>query len=86
MNWFTSFLLFVMIWWVALFAVLPIGVRPVADADETTGWRGVPDRVRVGRVILITTLVSLVVWGLAMGVILSPFLSFRHGFLALPQD
>jgi predicted secreted protein len=86
MNWFTSVVLFVLIWWVALFAVLPLGVRPVADADPVTGWRGVPDRVRLARVVLITSLISLVIWGLAMGVILSPYLSFRSGFLSLPQD
>lgn len=86
MNWFTSIILFILIWWVALFAVLPIGVRPVADADPATGWRGVPERVRLGRIVLITTLVTLAVWGLAMCVILSPYLSFRSGFLALPRN
>jgi predicted secreted protein len=86
MSWFTSFILFVLIWWIALFAVLPLGVRPNADADQTTGWRGLPDKVRLGRIILITSLITLVVWGLAMAVILSPYLSFRTGFLALPQD
>ena len=86
MGWFTSLILFVLIWWVALFAVLPLGVRAVADADPVTGWRGTPDRVRFGRIILITSLISLVVWGLAMCVILSPYLSFRSGFLALPGD
>jgi predicted secreted protein len=86
MHWFTAFVLFVLIWWVALFAVLPLGVRPVADADPVTGWRGLPGNVRLWRVVIITTLISLVVWGIAMAVILSPWLSFRSGFLALPQD
>ena len=86
MNWFTATVLYVLIWWVALFAVLPLGVRPRADADPVTGWRGLPGQVRPWRVIGITTVVSLVIWGLAMAVILSPFLSFRSGWLALPQD
>ena len=34
MNWFTGVVLYVLIWWTALFAVLPIGTRPVEDADE----------------------------------------------------
>ena len=27
MNWFTGVVLFIMIWWTALFAVLPIGTQ-----------------------------------------------------------
>ena len=34
MNWFTGIVLFVIIWWTALFAVLPIGTRPVQQADD----------------------------------------------------
>ena len=48
MNWFTGVVLYVLIWWTALFAVLPFGTRPVADADPPTGWRGVPAQPRMG--------------------------------------
>ncbi len=48
MNWFTGIVLFVVIWWTALFAVLPIGTRPVQKADETSGWRGAPEQPRIG--------------------------------------
>ena len=44
MNWFTGVVLYVLIWWTALFAVLPFGTRPVADPDGATGWRGAPER------------------------------------------
>lgn len=44
MNWFTGCVLFVIIWWTALFAVLPIGTRPVEEADASSGWRGAPER------------------------------------------
>ena len=77
MHWFTSFVLFTMIWWTTLFAVLPFGTRPVADPDEATGWRGAPARPLMWRKLLATTLVSLVLWGLAMLVIQSSWLSFR---------
>ena len=33
MNWFTGVVLYILIWWTVLFAVLPIGTRPVEDAD-----------------------------------------------------
>ena len=47
MNWFTGVVLFVCIWWTALFAVLPIGTHPVEDADAQTGWRGAPEHPRL---------------------------------------
>ena len=37
MNWFTGVVLFIVIWWTALFAVLPIGTKPVDQADDTSG-------------------------------------------------
>ena len=49
MGWFNGFVLFVIIWWTALFAVLPLGTRPVEDPDSLTGWRGAPEHPRLGR-------------------------------------
>ena len=48
-DWFTAAVLWIIVWWTVLFAVLPIGIRPVADADPATGWRGAPERPRMGR-------------------------------------
>ena len=62
MNPFTGVSLYLMIWWVVLFAVLPLGVRPNIEADDSTGWRGAPDRPRMWKKALITTLVSAVIW------------------------
>ncbi len=69
-----------------MFAVLPLGTRPMADADAATGWRGAPDRPRLGRKLLLTTLVSTVIWAVLFGLIRSDWLSFRHGILAMPND
>ena len=81
----TAIALYVVIWWTALFAVLPIGTRPVAEADEVTGWRGVPEHPRMGRKLLITTLVAAVIWAAVVLVITSGWVSFRSGWLAMPQ-
>jgi predicted secreted protein len=86
MGWFTAIVLYVLIWWTALFAVLPLGTRPVADPDAATGWRGAPEAPQLGRKILLTTLVALVIWGSAVGLIESGWLSFRHGILQMPKD
>ena len=77
MHWFTGVLLFTMIWWTVLFAVLPFGTRPVADADPATGWRGAPERPLIARKLLATTIVSAVFWGVAMWIIQSDWWSFR---------
>jgi predicted secreted protein len=86
MNWFTGVVLYVLIWWTALFAVLPIGTRPVEDADEATGWRGAPQKPQLLRKVIITTVVAAVVWFGAWLLITSPYVSFRHGWFAAPQD
>ncbi len=77
MNWFTAAILYVLIWWTVLFAVLPFGTQPVAEADDATGWRGAPARPMMGRKLLATTAVSAVLWTIGMVVIHSSWLSFR---------
>jgi predicted secreted protein len=86
MNWFNAVVLYVLIWWVALFAVLPLGTRPVDEPDSATGWRGTPEKPRLVRKLLMTSAVSLVIWGVLIGVIESGWLSFRHGILKMPED
>lgn len=83
MNWFTGIVLYVLIWWTALFAVLPVGVRAPAKPDPQSGWRGAPERPRLMMKILATTIVAAVIWFGAWLLIRSPYLSFRHGWLAL---
>jgi predicted secreted protein len=86
MNWFTGCVVYVLIWWTTLFAVLPIGTQPVQQADQYTGWRGAPARPQLLRKVVITTIVATVIWFGAYLLVESPFLSFRHGIFAAPQD
>ena len=86
MNWFTGIVLYVLIWWTVLFAILPIGTRPIAEPDELTGWRGVPASPRMWRKVMWTTIVATVIWLACFGVIASGWISFRSGWLALPAD
>ena len=85
MNWVTGIAMYIMIWWIVLFAVLPFGTRPVVDPDAATGWRGAPEKPGMWRKVLITTLVAGVVWGLLYLIVRSDWLSFRHGWLAMPE-
>jgi predicted secreted protein len=86
MSAFTAVVLYVLIWWTVLFAVLPFGTKPVAEPDSATGWRGAPAQPRMWRKAIITTLVSAAIWAVAYALIASDWLSFRTGFLALPAN
>ena len=86
MNWFTAFVLYVLVWWTVLFAVLPIGTHPVAEPDAATGWRGTPEKPQLGRKLMLTTLISALIWAIIVGLIESDWLSFRHGILKMPDD
>ena len=86
MGWFTGIVLFVLIWWTVLFVVLPIGQHHEADADPVSGFRGLPRAPRIGRVVLITTVASVLVWVFCDLLINSSWLSFRHGALAFHPD
>ena len=87
MGWFTAAVLYALIWWTVLFAVLPFGTRPVADADETSGgWRGAPERPLLLRKVIATTLVSAVIWAGGVALINSPYVSFRSMAAQMPDD
>jgi predicted secreted protein len=84
MGWFNGCVLYALIWWTVLFAVLPFGTHPVSEADEHTGWRGAPSQPRILRKAIATTLISGVIWLACYALISSEWLSFRRGWLALP--
>ncbi len=87
MGWFTALVLYVLIWWTVLFAVLPFGTRPVSEATEDTGgWRGAPERPLLLRKLVATTLVAALLWAGGIALIRSPYLSFRDMAAQMPDD
>ena len=86
MNWFTGVVLFIIIWWTALFAVLLFGTRPVTQADAKSGWRGAPERPRLLMKVIVTTIVTCFLWTGSYLLIRSDYISFRHGVFAEPED
>ncbi|MFQ5467105.1 MAG: DUF1467 family protein [Kiloniellaceae bacterium] len=76
MNWFTGVMLYVIIWWVVVFAVLPWGVR-VPDKTEPGHATSAPERPMLLRKALITTLISAVLWVGAYYLITSDLISLR---------
>jgi predicted secreted protein len=64
--WFLSaFAVYFIIWWITLFAILPIGLRTQADEEEVVlgTVESAPAKFRGGRVIVLTTLVSAAIYG-----------------------
>jgi predicted secreted protein len=66
----TALAIFVLIWWVVLFAVLPWGVHSQHEAGEMVPGTdpGAPTRLHLGRKLFWTTVVACGVYGAAFGV------------------
>jgi predicted secreted protein len=61
MNWVTGIVVYLIIWWTVLFAVLPWGVR-VPDRPEPGHADSAPAHPRLWRKALITTAISTALW------------------------
>jgi predicted secreted protein len=87
MSWVSGIVVYLLVWWVVLFAVLPFGTRPDAEGDPAAGgWRGAPERPLLLRKAIATTLIAGVIWLGIFALVESDWLSFRSGWLALPED
>lgn len=83
MSVFTGILLYVIIWWVMLFMVLPWGARAPENPEE--GHEpGAPAKPMLWRKALITTLLAAVVWAGAYYLVTSDLFQFR-GAIKLPD-
>ena len=85
MTVFDGVVLYVLIWWTALFAVLPFGVRPSQTPDPVTGWTGAPARPHLRAKAVAPTVLAMAIWAVCYLIITSGWISFRSGWLALPE-
>ena len=86
MGWVTGFVVYALIWWTVLFAVLPVGTRPVDSEAAAGGWRGAPANPHIVRKALATTVLATLLWGGAYLLINSHWLSFRASALSMPDN
>jgi predicted secreted protein len=72
--------IFFVLWWVVLFAVLPFGIRSQHEDGEGAAGTdpGAPVVHGMGRKLIWTTLISLVIFGAA-------FAAYRAGWLELDR-
>ena len=61
MSWATGVMVYLVIWWIILFAVLPLGVRRVENPGLGQD-PGAPERPQLLRKAIITTVVAAVLW------------------------
>jgi predicted secreted protein len=77
MGWFTGLVVYFLVWWVILFAVLPLWVTP-ADPDDPGYAAGAPGQPRLLLKVAVTTATSAVIWLVIYALVRSPWLSFRE--------
>lgn len=79
MGWLTGIAVYVVVWWLVIFMVLPWGNRAVDDADVARGHAsGAPQRPRLVLKAAITTLVAGVVWLIIWAVVTHGGITFRR--------
>lgn len=88
MSWVSGAVVFVCLWWVVLFTVLPIGIRGQHETDAVE-WGtdpGAPTRSHMGRRLLITTGITLALWLTIQASVLSGLLTLEtFNFLPSPE-
>lgn len=76
MGWVSGTLVFVIIWWLVLFCVLPWGNRPLED-PEVGHATSAPANPRLGLKALVTTGIAAVIFTIIWFVVDAGLISFR---------
>ena len=76
MSWFVGIGMYVVIWWIAIFAVLPWGVKP-APKDDPGHAAGAPANPRLLYKAVVTSVVAGVIWLLIYWAISADLIDFR---------
>jgi predicted secreted protein len=76
MGWATGIAIYVTIWWVVIFAVLPWGARP-PERVERGHAPSAPENPRLGAKALVTTAVSAAIWLAIELTVRADVMSFR---------
>ena len=77
MSWATGLMVYLVIWWTVLFAILPLGVKRVESPGRGQEV-GAPERPQLVRKAVITTIVAAVLWIGFFVLHQSDFFSFRE--------
>lgn len=72
-----AIVLYVVIWFVTMFVVLPIGLRTQGDEGEIVPGThaGAPADFKLGRTMIIVTIIGTIVWAVVAGIIVSGWIT-----------
>jgi len=78
MNWFSGLVVWLILWWLTLFIVLPIGIRGQAEEDDIVEGTepGAPHKLDIKRKFIQTTIIASILWVLTCALILSGVISW----------
>lgn len=80
MNPVSGVVVFIMIWWTVIFCVLPIGLSKTQEAPDEEGEYiapGAPKNLNMKKKLIITTIISVVLWCIIYAIIVSEIVDFR---------
>jgi predicted secreted protein len=77
-NWVTGGMVYVIVWWLVFFMVLPWGIRPVDPDDVAKGHaESAPKKPRILLKMAITTVIAAILWAGGYWLAGSGLISFR---------
>lgn len=77
MGWVTGIVVYVIIWWLVIFMVLPWGVRRT-ETPEAGHDHGAPARPMLARKLLATTLIAGVLFAIVFAIVEADIISLRE--------
>lgn len=77
MDVFTAIIVYLVVWWVVLFAVLPWGVKP-QDNPQTGNVASAPDTPNLKKKFIATSIISAVILAIIISLIALNVLDFRE--------
>lgn len=62
MSWFTGLVVFLIVWWILLFTVLPFWIKSVDKTEDAGISGGAPETPNLKKKFLVTTGLSAIIW------------------------
>lgn len=82
---FTAIVLYALIWWIILFCVLPLKIKPIDNAKETGNMPGAPEHPHLKYKFILTTIITFIVWAIVILIIVYGGISFQDMADRMPR-